>query len=157
MSGQEPAADQPKPGAGRKHARPPLLLGLSLVPVLLLGVSLGGCTAGEGMEGMPAEVEAAPPVVREAYVFAAAHPEVLTQIPCYCGCGAIGHTSNYACYVSDVEADGTIAYDLHAVGCSICIDITRDTMRMLDQGLGVAQVRAQIDATYSAFGPSNMP
>jgi hypothetical protein len=109
------------------------------------------------MEGMPAEVEAAPPVVREAYVFASAHPEVLTQIPCYCGCGAIGHTSNYACYVSGVEADGAIAYDLHAVGCSICIDITRDTMRMLDQGLGVAQVRAQIDATYSAFGPSNMP
>ena len=106
---------------------------------------------------MPEEVEAAPPVVREAYVFAAAHPEVLTQIPCYCGCGAIGHTSNYACYVSGVEADGAIAYDLHAVDCSICVDITRDTMRMLDQGLGVAHVRAQIDATYSAFGPSNMP
>ena len=139
------------------RARPSLLLGLSLVPVLLLGVSLGGCTPGAEMQGMPEEVEAAPPVVREAYVFAAAHPEVLTQIPCYCGCGAIGHTSNYACYVSGVEADGAIAYDLHAVDCSICVDITRDTMRMLDQGLGVAQVRAQIDATYSAFGPSNMP
>lgn len=156
MSWQEPAADQPIAGAGRKRARPSLLLGMTLVP-LLLGVSLGGCTPGKGMEGMPPEVEAAPPVVREAYAFAAAHPEVLTQIPCYCGCGAIGHTSNYACYVSDVEADGVITYDLHAVGCSICVDITRDTMRMLDEGLGVAQVRAQIDATYSAFGPSNMP
>jgi len=145
------------PRVGRQRARPSLLLGLSLVPVLLLGVSLGGCTPAQGMEGMPAEVEAAPTVVREAYIFAAAHPEVLTQIPCYCGCGAIGHTSNYACYVSDVDADGPITYDLHALGCSICVDITRDAMRMLDNGLSVAQIRAQIDATYSAFGPSNMP
>jgi len=157
VSWQDTAADQPMTRAGRKRARPSLLLGLGLVPVLLLGVSLGGCTPGAEMERMPAGVEAAPPVVREAYIFAAAHPEVLTQIPCYCGCGAIGHTSNYACYVSAVDADGAITYDLHAVDCSICVDITRDTVRMLDQGLGVAQVRAQIDATYSAFGPSNMP
>ena len=157
MSWQDTAADQPMTRAGRKRARPSLLLGLGLVPVLLLGVSLGGCTPGAEMERMPAGFEAAPPVVREAYIFAAAHPEVLTQIPCYCGCGAIGHTSNYACYVSAVDADGAITYDLHAVDCSICVDITRDTVRMLDQGLGVAQVRAQIDATYSAFGPSNMP
>lgn len=106
---------------------------------------------------MPAEVSAAPRVVREAYVFAAAHPHEMTQIPCYCGCGAIGHTSNYACYVSEVAADGTITYDLHALGCSICVDITRDTERLLGEGRSLAEVRAEIDAVYSAFGPSNMP
>ena len=157
MSWQDTAADQLIHRVGRKRARPLLLLWISLVPVFLLGVSLGGCTPAERMEGMPAEVEAAPPVVRGAYAFAASHPEVLTQIPCYCGCGTIGHTSNYACYVSDVDGAGAFTYDLHAVGCSICVDITRDTMRMLDEGSSVAQARAQIDATYSAFGPSNMP
>lgn len=128
-----------------------------ILPFVLLAASAGGCSPGESMEGMPAEVQAAPPVVQQAYVFAAAHPDVMIQIPCYCGCGAIGHTSNYACYVSGVDAAGTITYDTHALGCSICVDITRDTMRLLDEGRSVAEIRAEIDASYSAFGPSNMP
>jgi hypothetical protein len=123
----------------------------------LLAAGLGGCAGSPEMEGMPSDIAAAPPVVREAYAFAVAHPDVMTQIPCYCGCGAIGHTSNYACYVSDVAADGTITYDSHALGCSICVDITRDTERLLDEGRSPAEVRAEIDATYSAFGPSNIP
>jgi hypothetical protein len=123
----------------------------------VLAAGLGGCAGSPEMEGMPAAIAAAPPVVREAYAFAVAHPDVMTQIPCYCGCGAIGHSSNYACYVSGVDAAGTITYDTHALGCSICVDITRDTMRLLDGGRNVAEVRAEIDASYSAFGPSNMP
>ena len=39
-------------------------------------------------------------VVQEAYQFSVAYLGPMTHIPCYCGCGAIGHTSNYACYVS---------------------------------------------------------
>jgi hypothetical protein len=123
----------------------------------LLAAGLGSCAGAPEMEGMPADIAAAPRVVREAYVFAAAHPEVLTQIPCYCGCGSIGHTSNYACYVSDVAADGTVTYDSHALGCSICVDITRDTERLLDEGRSLTEVRAEIDGTYSALGPSTMP
>jgi hypothetical protein len=130
---------------------------LGALPFVILALSLGGCSRGQGMEGMPAEVQAAPRVVQDAYVFAAAHPDVMTQIPCYCGCGAVGHTSNYACYVSDVDAAGTITYDMHALGCSICVDITRDTQRLLDEGMSVAEIRAEIDASYSAFGPSNIP
>lgn len=122
-----------------------------------LSASLGGCAGAPPMAGMPEEIAAAPLVVRQAYDFAAAHPEVMQEIPCYCGCGSIGHTSNYACYVSDVDSAGTITYDLHALGCSICVDITRDTQRLLDEGLSVSEIRAEIDATYSAFGPSNMP
>lgn len=128
-----------------------------LLFAIALSAVLSGCAPAANSEGLPVEVESAPRVVREAYGFAAAHPEVLTQLPCYCGCGAMGHTSNYACYISEVASDGSITYDLHAVGCSICVDITRDTMRMLDEGRSVAEIRTEIDATYSAFGPSNMP
>jgi len=127
-----------------------------LLPIALT-VGLAGCAPLADVQDMPAEVESAPRVVRQAYEFAVAHPEVLTQLPCYCGCGAIGHTSNYACYVSGSDADGAIAYDLHATGCSICVDITRDAMRMLDAGHSIPQIRAEIDRTYAAFGPSNMP
>lgn len=109
------------------------------------------------LEQMPAEVQSAPQAVREAYQFAAANPDVMKQIPCYCGCGDIGHTSNYACYVSHVDERGVITFDNHALGCSICVDITRDTMRLLKEGKSVPEIRAYIDATYGKYGVSNMP
>jgi hypothetical protein len=106
---------------------------------------------------MPMDVQNAPVTVRQAYQFAAANPDVMKQIPCYCGCGKMGHTSNYACYVAEVAADGKITYDPHALGCSICVDITQDTMRLLKQDKSVQAIRAYVDSTYSKFGPSNMP
>ncbi len=109
------------------------------------------------IENMPHEVQSAPQVVQNAYQFAVANPDVLTQLPCYCGCGGMGHTSNYSCYVSGENPDGSIAFDTHALGCSICVDITQDAMRMLDEGQSISQIRSYVDQTYSAFGPSNMP
>ncbi len=109
------------------------------------------------MEGMPKEVTSSPTVVRQAYQFAAANPDVLKYVPCYCGCDDIGHSSNYACYISGVDADGGITYDAHALGCSICVDITQDVMRLLKQGKPVGEIKTYIDQIYSQYGPSNMP
>ena len=109
------------------------------------------------MDAMPDEVKAAPPVVQQAYQFAAANPDVMQQIPCYCGCGAMGHTSNYSCYVDEVDSNSGISYDSHALGCSICVDITQDVMRMLKQGKTVAKIKTTVDQTYSQYGPSNLP
>ena len=50
-----------------------------------------------------------------------------------------------------------ITYDPHALGCSICVDITQDTIRLLKQGKSVQEIRSYVDSTYSKFGPSNMP
>jgi hypothetical protein len=107
------------------------------------------------MTGMPADVLQSAKSVQLAYQFAVANPDVLKNIPCYCGCGAAGHKSNYACYVKD-DTGGKITYDLHATGCSICVDITRDTMRMMQQGKSIPEIKKAIDQTYSQFGPSNM-
>ena len=109
------------------------------------------------MRQMPAEVQSAPATVQTAYQFAAANPDVMKNIPCYCGCGNIGHTSNYSCYVSSVNAGGKVTFDNHALGCSICVDITQDVMRMLRDGKTPQEARAYIDATYSKYGPSNIP
>jgi hypothetical protein len=109
------------------------------------------------MSEMPAEVQSAPEIVRGAYQFAVANPDVLTQLPCYCGCGGMGHTSNYACYVAGENEDGVMEFDNHALGCSICVDITADAMRMLDEGKSMTEIRTFVDQTYSAFGPSNIP
>jgi hypothetical protein len=144
-----------------------LLLTIALSGLLsACGGSASSGTNTEGlamadMAGMPVEVKSAPVTVQQAYQFAAANPDVMKQIPCYCGCGDMGHTSNYACYVQDVDAQGSeqgaITYDTHALGCSICVDITQDTMRMLKQGKTVPEIKTIVDQTYAQYGPSNIP
>jgi hypothetical protein len=109
------------------------------------------------MDQMPAEVQSAPVTVQEAYQYASANPEVMKNIPCYCGCGNIDHTSNYSCYVSQVDDQGKFIFDNHALGCSICVDITQDVMRLLKDGKSPQEARAYIDTTYSKYGPSNIP
>jgi hypothetical protein len=109
------------------------------------------------LTGMPQEVQNAPATVKQAYQFAVSNPEVLQELPCYCGCGGMGHTSNYSCYVADNDPDGNPTFDGHALGCSICVDITQDAMRMLDDGKSIGEIQVYVDQTYSRFGPSNMP
>lgn len=109
------------------------------------------------MDGMPNEVKSAPFVVQQSYRFAAANPSAMKQIPCYCGCDNIGHTSNYSCYISGMDDSGNLTYDTHALGCSLCVDITQDVMRLQKQGKTVMEIKNYIDQTYSQYGPSNMP
>ena len=108
------------------------------------------------MAMMPMEVKAAPVVVQQAYQFAVANPQVLQQLPCYCGCGKAGHNSNYACYISGTDATKGLQFDSHALGCSICVDITQDAMRLTREGRDIKSIRAYVDQTYSRYGPSNM-
>ena len=109
------------------------------------------------MDQMPMEVQSAPVTVQQAYQFAAANPDVMKNIPCYCGCGNVGHTANYSCYVSSVDDKGKLTFDNHALGCSICVDITQDVMRLLREGKSPQEARAYVDATYSKYGQSNIP
>jgi hypothetical protein len=47
------------------------------------------------------------------YRFAVEHPETLQWMPCTCGCGSLGHTSNRACYIK-AESEGQITFTSHA-------------------------------------------
>jgi hypothetical protein len=137
-----------------------------LIVTALASTAISACSTSKSSEvhlimmrldQMPAEVQSAPMTVQTAYQFAAANPDIMKDIPCYCGCSDIGHTSNYDCYVSDVNASGNITFDNHALGCSICVDITQDVMRMLRDGKSPQDARVYIDATYSRYGTSNIP
>lgn len=137
-----------------------------LVSILLSSLVIAGCSGTEAgnqtfklssLADLPLEVNSAPVTVQQAYQFAIANPELLSQIPCYCGCGSVGHTSNYACYVAGENENGSLQIDNHALGCSICVDITQDTMRLLKDGKSTPEIRAYIDQTYAQYGPSNMP
>lgn len=65
---------------------------------------------------LPDFVRGAPAQVRDAYRFAIANRELLSAIPCYCGCGSMGHRSNLDCYIKSVRADGSIEFENHAFG-----------------------------------------
>jgi hypothetical protein len=134
---------------------------ISLLVLLILSVFISAC-AKESQSAQLAPVSAlpdfaksAPASVRTAYQFALANPAALENVPCYCGCGSIDHRSNLACYVKNMSHDGKVVFDTHALGCSICVDIALDVMKMTEQGKPANQIREQIVATYSSFGPSN--
>lgn len=54
--------------------------------------------------------------VQAVYKFAAEHPEVLSYIPCYCGCDRQGHKGNDDCFVASRNAKGDVkAWDSHGM------------------------------------------
>jgi hypothetical protein len=60
---------------------------------------------------LPADIAKAPGEVREAYRFAVLNRDTLRYIPCYCGCGADGHTSNASCYFKDSSTPANPVFD----------------------------------------------
>lgn len=60
---------------------------------------------------LPADIRHAPTEVVEAYRFAIANRATLRYIPCYCGCGAEGHTSNASCYLKDFSTPENLIFD----------------------------------------------
>ena len=132
-----------------------------MIPLLSVLTGCSGTSTNQNVKmaplsQMPAEVQKAPTTVREAYQFAVSNPYALKNVPCYCGCGAVGHTSNYSCYVKEIKPSGEVVFDQHALGCSICVDITKDVMKMTKAGKPAQEIRAAIDKTYSQYGRSNM-
>ena len=56
-------------------------------------------------------------IVRAVYVFAAKHPEVLSKMPCFCGCQSRGHRHNDDCFVAARDARGRpTAWEPHGIG-----------------------------------------
>lgn len=109
---------------------------------------------------MPAEHTQMPGFAKEAgiadlYGYALDNPQVLTYIPCTCGCGSTGHLSNYNCYVQGVGPDGSVRFDSHATGCETCVLITRDVMDMRARGTPLNEIRDYIDATYGTAGATD--
>jgi hypothetical protein len=135
--------------------------------VLLLGTAvLSACGASSTAthtnmamapaSSLPQEMQKAPTTVRESYQFAVANPDALKNVPCYCGCKSIGHTSNLSCYVKEMDGNGkVVAFDNHALGCSLCVDIAQDVMKMTGEGKSSAAIHEAILASYNKFGPAN--
>jgi hypothetical protein len=90
----------------------------------LVGCSnvLTGSSADDALMAWPAEdrwpelFSKASPRIQEAYRFAVANQDLLQWMPCFCGCGEMGHTSNASCYVREIRNDGSVLLDSMSFG-----------------------------------------
>lgn len=97
-------------------------------------------------------------VVRAAYQFAAEHPEVLSYVPCFCGCERAGHRGNEDCFVRERAVNGdVIAWDDHGMECAICLDVADRSRRLFADGKSVAEIRSTIEKEFGSHGPSHTP
>jgi uncharacterized protein with PCYCGC motif len=97
-------------------------------------------------------------VVTAAYQFAAEHPEVLSYVPCFCGCERSGHRGNEDCFVKarDVNAD-VIEWQEHGMECAVCLDVAYKSMRMHASGASVRDIRAAIEKEYGPRATNHTP
>lgn len=94
--------------------------------------------------------------VQEAYEIALHEGELLSHMPCYCGCGDAGHEHNQHCFVKNV--DGNIAYlDQMGFGWPICVDIARAAKQYQDEGYSLEEIREKIDEAYANTGLTPTP
>lgn len=107
----------------------------------------------------PGYAPARPPdVVRAAYRFAAEHPEVLSYVPCFCGCERSGHRGNHDCFVRERAVNGdVIAWDDHGMECAVCIDVADRSRQLFAEGKSVADIRATIEREWAGRMPSHTP
>ncbi len=95
-------------------------------------------------------------ILKDAHVFAADHPEVASYVPCYCGCGTMGHKNNADCFVGTRDEAGRVtSWVPHGAACAVCIDIAVESMRMRNSGASVSAIRAQIQNEYRPRFPSS--
>src|SRR3954464_14038439 len=93
-----------------------------------------------------------PDVVRAAYVFAAEHPEVLSYVPCFCGCERGGHKGNEDCFVSGRDANGDVTeWEPHGLDCAVCIDVATEARQMFTSGASVRDIRAAVEKKWASF------
>jgi hypothetical protein len=102
-----------------------------------------------------------PEVITATYRFAAEHPEVLSYIPCFCGCERSGHRDNEDCFVQKRGANGDVTeWTEHGMECSVCLDVAQQAMQMHASGASVRDIRAAVEkkwATQAAQSHTHTP
>jgi hypothetical protein len=92
-----------------------------------------------------------PQVVQAAYRFAAEHPEILSYVPCFCGCERAGHQGNEDCFVKARNAKGDVTeWDPHGLDCAVCLDVATEAMQMHRSGANVRDIRAAIEKKWTS-------
>jgi hypothetical protein len=96
--------------------------------------------------------------VNAVYRFAAEHPEILSYVPCFCGCERGGHKGNDDCFVKTRNAQGDVTeWEPHGLDCAVCIDVANEAMQMTRSGASVTDIRKAIEAKWNRPGAGHTP
>jgi hypothetical protein len=99
-----------------------------------------------------------PQVVAAVFQFAAEHPEILTYVPCFCGCDHMGHKGNEDCFVKSRAANGDVVqWEPHGTECQVCIDVGQQAMQMYSSGASVRDIRTAIEKKYAGMYQNHTP
>ena len=99
-----------------------------------------------------------PEVVRAAYTFAAEHPEVLSYVPCYCGCERMGHRGNEDCFVKSRDVNGDVVqWEDHGMDCAVCLDVATRARLMFASGASIADIRAAVEKEWAGRSTTHTP
>jgi hypothetical protein len=99
-----------------------------------------------------------PDVIRAAYRFAAEHPEILSYVPCFCGCEHSGHRGNEDCFVHARDTNGdVIEWEPHGMECTICIDVATRSMQLFLGGASVRDIRQTIEKEWAPHAAAHTP
>jgi len=91
-----------------------------------------------------------PEVITAAYRFAAEHPEILTYVPCFCGCERSGHRGNEDCFVKSRGVNGDVTeWEPHGMECNVCLDVATQAMQMYSSGASVRDIRAAVEKKWA--------
>ncbi len=105
-----------------------------------------------------------PEVVRAAYVFAAEHPEILSYVPCFCGCERGGHKGNDDCFVARRAENGDVVeWEPHGLDCAVCIDVATYAKTLHSSGASLNDIRNAVEqrwagaAAHGTHTPTPLP
>jgi hypothetical protein len=99
-----------------------------------------------------------PAVIQDTYRFAAEHPEVLSYVPCFCGCDQSGHRSSEDCFVKARSKNGDVTeWNEHGIACAMCLAVAEQAKKMCAAGASLSDVRADIERRYGHVTESRTP
>jgi hypothetical protein len=97
-------------------------------------------------------------VVTAAYKFAAEHPEVLSYVPCFCGCERQGHRGNEDCFVKARDVNGDVVeWEDHGMECAVCLDVATRAQQLYASGASVADIQSTIEKQFGARAITHTP
>jgi len=97
-------------------------------------------------------------MITEAYQFAAEHPEILSYVPCFCGCERAGHDGSHDCFVRARNENGdVVAWDEHGVACTVCVDVANRSRQLYASGASVTDIHEAIEKEFAPVYPGHTP
>ncbi|KAB7708993.1 hypothetical protein F9802_02315 [Bacillus aerolatus] len=101
------------------------------------------------VETMPGFLKDKDDQMKAIYLAAAKNPDVLSSMPCYCGCGdSAGHKSNLNCFVAEMTEE-KVVWDDHGTRCGVCLEIAAESVLMKKEGKSLKEIRQYIDEKYN--------